>query len=733
MRFARITLGLPLALVGVVATLAGAASAFWLVGPDSTVETGEQRLTSRGLAVATAPDLLARHGFTLHVTASSARPVFVGVAHDLDVSSYLGEASYTRIVRFDLPSDIATQEMKGGSERLNPPTGLDWWVADAGGAGKQSAEWETLDGAYDVVVMNADGTPGVDATVTFGAELKGLFGICLVVLGAGLILLFLGIWLVMPRRRRPEEPSAPVTRQETMPYVVPTVPSRPTAAAHPPVPAQDPAPVRPPVPAPVRPAVPAQDPVPVRSPFPAQDPAPAPVRPSAPAPAPTPAPTSGPAPASTPAPSSAGSAPISMGSGPASSGSGPASSGSGPASSGSGAASSGSTPASAGSAPTPAGSAPTSAGSSRPGTGTGASAPRPEPADEPAPRPAPVPGIPPQYQAPAYSPPKAKRVVSALTGGMLLLTATGCVAVPQENTSSGPFTRAAVTVAGGLAVVEKYNDLNNQANQARNPKLAEAIETDPTLAMTRAGYQIGRKTDETGKDKVKPFTYTEPVVGAPQYGAYPMRFVVASGVSTSPDNKQLGVWERTTAGDPWVLKYSVYPSTTVKLPPLEGLRAPTKTDMSKLASLPQSAAANLAEYLTGGPNSPKASLFTPSPGTVTLLNQRAKDKVTDAKKPYIATATDTFRPSGDPLTFITADGRALVFLALTEQYLQRVEPGSNAYWTSGPPTAFSSYVKYTQTLHQDYLHQLAVVIPPKGQGKLQILSLDGQLVGAGGS
>ncbi len=617
-RFARTALGLPLVLAGVVVTLAGAASAFWLVGPDSTVETGEQQLSSRGLAVATAPDLLDRHGFTLHVTASGPRPVFVGVGHDLDVSSYLGGAAYTRVVRFDLPSEFGTQEMKGGAERLNPPTGLDWWVADAGGAGKQSAAWETQDGAYDVVVMNADGTPGVDATVTFGAELKGLFGICLVVLGVGLILLFLGIWMVMPRRRRPEV-GTPETQHETMPYVVPTVPSRPGAAA----------PVSPPAPAPAPPV-----------------PAPASPQPGAPAPRPEPA---------------------------------------------------------------------------------------EEPEEEPAPRPAPVPGMPPQYQAPAYSPPKVKRVASALTGGIMLLTATGCVAVPQENTSSGPATRAAVTVADGLAVVQKYNALNNQANQARDPKLSEAIEADPTLAMTRAGYQIGRKTDEAGKDKVKPFTYTEPVVGAPQYGSYPMRFVVASGVSTSPDSKQLGVWERTTAGDPWVLKYSVYPSATVKLPPLEGLRAPTKTDMSKLASLPQSAAANLAAYLSGGPTSPKASLFTPSPGTVTLLNQRAKDKIADAKKPYIATATDTFRPSGDPLTFITADGHALVFLALTEQYLQHVEPGSNAYWTSGPPTAFSSYVKYTQTLHQDYLHQLAVVIPPKGQGKLQILSLDGQLVGAGGS
>jgi hypothetical protein len=118
---------------------------------------------------------------------------------------------------------------------------------------------------------------------------------------------------------------------------------------------------------------------------------------------------------------------------------------------------------------------------------------------------------------------------------------------------------------------------------------------------------------------------------------------------------------------------------------------------------------------------------------VNLLNQRVKDAVADARQPYIATVFDTFRPSGDPVTFITSAGEGLVFMSFTEQYLQRIEPGSNAFWTSGEVTAFSSNVKYTQTLHRDYLHQVALVIPLKGQGKIRILSLDGQLVGAGGS
>jgi hypothetical protein len=327
-----------------------------------------------------------------------------------------------------------------------------------------------------------------------------------------------------------------------------------------------------------------------------------------------------------------------------------------------------------------------------------------------------------------------RKTAALLASGALLLTTTSCGLLPAKNSMAAPQARPAVTLADAQAVVQRYNQLNNQANQARDAKLAETIEANPTLAQTRAGFLIGRKLDPAGKDKAKPFSFTDPQIGAPVFGSYPMRFVVSSGVSDDPASRQLGVWQRESAGAPWLLTHSVYPPKTVKVPSMEGLRTPTKADLAKLHSLPSTAATNLAAYLSEGTKSAKAKLFVPSPGTTALLDRRAKAKVADTREPYILSVADTFEPSGEPLTFITSTGEALVFLALTEQYLQRVEPGSNAYWTSGEATAFSRMVKYTQTLHQDYLHQVALVIPTKASGgAIRILSIDGQLVGAGGS
>ncbi|TCC55861.1 hypothetical protein E0H73_34595 [Kribbella pittospori] len=689
MRFARTALGLLLTLIGLVVTLAGAAAAFWLVGPDNTISTGSQPLTSKGLAVITAPDLLDRHGPTLHVTATGDKPVFVGVGQDLDVSNYLAGAAHTRVIRYDVPSTFSTQQMRGGIPRLTPPGELDWWVAKSGGNGPRSIAWPIEDGKFDVVVMNADGSPAVDTDVRFGVEVHRGFGICLLVLGTGIVLFALGLTLAFRRRPATVVPAFTPARIASVPAPARSVPvsSAPAAAT--------PAASAPAVAEPVSPFAPERV-----SPF-----APVPTDPRAyRAPADEPIteeipvclpavtyPTPQPKPAKQPIPA----APMLM------------------------------SPAAVARAKSPALLTPV-------GAGAPAYDDHVQTYDDPVVEPETVSLV----ESPEFekSDEAVRKTAALLASGALLLTTTSCGLLPAKNSIVASDIRPAVTLADAQAVVAKYNQLNNRANANRDAKLSETIEADPTLAQTRAGFVISRKLDAAGKDSTKPFTYTDPQIGAPEFGSYPMRFVVSSGVSGAPDSRQLGVWQRQSAGTPWLLTNSVYPSAAMKLPPMEGLRTPQKADLDKLYSLPTSAATNLAAYLSGGAKSAQAKYFVPSPGSAKLLEQRAKAKIADTKESYIASVSDTFTPSGEPLTFITSSGEALVFLALTEQYLQRVEPGSNAYWTSGEATAFSSMVKYTQTLHQDYLHQVALVIPTKASGgTIRIISMDGQLVGAGGS
>ncbi|GAA1714280.1 hypothetical protein GCM10009745_73190 [Kribbella yunnanensis] len=706
MRFARTALGLLLTLIGLVVGVAGAAAAFWLVGPDNTISTGGRALTSDGVAVVTAPDLLDRHGPTLRVSVTGPKPVFVGIAQDLDVADYLNGAAHTRVIRYDVPSTISTQTMRGFEHKLTPPGDLDWWVAKSGGNGNQSIAWPMQDGRYSVVVMNADGTPAVDANVSFGIELHRSFGISLLILGAGIVALALGIALAF--RRSPshttDELLVPVATAVALSTAAPARETSPFA------PADD-------VPAYRAPEVVADEATEklavIAQPKPssaAQLQTEPPVRPTRPA-----RPLAGIQPLRsapmlmTPAEVARAKSRATL----------PTSSSPTPQL----------TPATSFAAPTPL--APATSAAAMPVTVSTTTF-----ADQASAAPTPPAETLPLMESPEFSKSDeaVKRTAALLASGALLLTATSCGLMPPKNNLTVPDRRPAVTVADAKAVVTKYNELNNKANQTRDNKLAATIEAEPTLAQTLAGYQIGRKLDAAGKTIGKPFTFTDPVVGAPEFTAYPMRFVVTTGVSNSAGTRQLGVWQRESAGAPWLLTHSVYPGPSIDLPSMDGVRTPSRADVANLATHPTAVAPTLAAYLSGGPKAAEAKLFTASPGTTKLLEQRAKSKVADAAQPYIAAVTDTYKPTGTPVTFMTADGEGLVFLTLTEQYLQRVEPGSNAYWTSGEATAFSSMVKFTQTLHQDYLHQIALVIPAKTTGgPIRILSMDGQLVGAGGS
>ncbi|MEU8222214.1 hypothetical protein [Kribbella sp. NPDC048915] len=750
MRIVRITLGLLLSLAGLVATAAGAFAAFWLVGPDNTISTPSRELASRGLAVVTAPALLDRHGPTLHVSASGAKPLFIGVAQDLDVRDYLAGAAHTRLIRFDPPATFATQELRGAATKLTPPGELDWWVAQSA-PGSQSLSWPIQDGLYDVVVMNADGTPAVGGEVTFGIQVHRLFGICLLVLGAGVLLLAFGLTLMLRRRRVVEQltdtTEIPVIKTSQLPVLDPAAP---LAAEEQLSPAHRVSPHTPEHVAPVAPErvsrfAPEEQLAPAYrvSPFAPERVSPfAPDRTSPFAPerltAATPVTEEDPASDHVAADSTQPAAPAAVRSAEIRPAAVPAA----PMFMSAAAVARAKSPVLIGA----------TARSDQPTHPQYDESTHPQYDESTGPQYDDQPALPSDAQAadeasttetetvPLAASPEfvrsdeaVRRTAALLASGALLLTTTSCSMVPPKNTLTTEDSRPAVTLADAQTVVQRYNQLNNQANRTRDAKLAATIEGNPTLAQTQAGFLIGRKLDPAGKEISKPFSYTNLEIGAPQFTAYPMRFVVSSGISNAPGHRQLGVWQRENAGSPWLLTHSVYTPKDVELPPVADLRTPRADDLAKLQARPEAVAKDLAAYLTAGKSASQAEQFALSPSLTQLLDLRTKSRAADSAQPYIAGVTDTFATSGDPLTFVTASGDALVFLSLTEQYLQRVEPGSNAYWTSGEATAFSSMVKYTRTIHQNYLHQVALVVPANSSDGVQVLSIEPQLVGAGGA
>jgi hypothetical protein len=91
-----------------------------------------------------------------------------------------------------------------GGKPAAPPTTRHFWVAHSTGAGTQTVSWTPANGAYRIVVMNPNGTAGVQADLAIGARFPHLLslGIGAVTAGALLVLVGAGGLFAALRRRR---------------------------------------------------------------------------------------------------------------------------------------------------------------------------------------------------------------------------------------------------------------------------------------------------------------------------------------------------------------------------------------------------------------------------------------------------------------------------------------------------------------------------------------------------
>lgn len=203
-RWILVTVGSLLAFVGFGVGLAGAAIAVtWQVHRDADgyFTTSTERLEAPGRAITSTdvdfdldpgrgdavPDDLAR--FRLRVERADGGEVFVGIGPSAAVADYLDGVAHDQLTDVGLDPFTAEYRHVGGEAVPQDPAAADLWVVDAAGPGRQEVVWDVADGTWTVVVMNADGSPGVDVLASAGASASWVLPLGIGLLVGGLVVL----------------------------------------------------------------------------------------------------------------------------------------------------------------------------------------------------------------------------------------------------------------------------------------------------------------------------------------------------------------------------------------------------------------------------------------------------------------------------------------------------------------------------------------------------------------
>jgi hypothetical protein len=124
---------------------------------------------------------------TIRIRSESERPVFVGIAPAAEVDRYLEGVEHDAVDDLDSSGD-PEYSRRSGAEPSSPPGTQTFWVASASGLGERVLEWEPEDGFWRAVVMNEDGSRGVSADMSIGAELDSVLWIGIGLLAVGALL-----------------------------------------------------------------------------------------------------------------------------------------------------------------------------------------------------------------------------------------------------------------------------------------------------------------------------------------------------------------------------------------------------------------------------------------------------------------------------------------------------------------------------------------------------------------
>jgi hypothetical protein len=135
----------------------------------------------------------------IRATSVDGKPVFVGIGREQAVDRWLAGVAHDEANDVDYdPFKVDYTRHTGGAPR-SAPAAADIWAASSAGEGKQTVTWKPDEGRWAAVVMNADGSRGVAANVSVGANPNflgwaegALWGVGALLLAGGVAMLVVG-------------------------------------------------------------------------------------------------------------------------------------------------------------------------------------------------------------------------------------------------------------------------------------------------------------------------------------------------------------------------------------------------------------------------------------------------------------------------------------------------------------------------------------------------------------
>jgi hypothetical protein len=152
-------------------------------------------------------------------------PVFVAIAPEARVDAYLRGVAHTEVE--DVHPGGFEGTVRAGTREPAASASAGGWAASAAGPGTQSARWDPASGRWALVVMNADGSPGVSVDVQVGARAAWLDEAWIALLIGGLVLAAAAAALIAVGAAPTQVPPAASAPAELAP--VPTEPVRVSA------------------------------------------------------------------------------------------------------------------------------------------------------------------------------------------------------------------------------------------------------------------------------------------------------------------------------------------------------------------------------------------------------------------------------------------------------------------------------------------------------------------------